>query len=236
MSILTIQHVGCEPMGLLEDILREYGLKYRYLHPYLGDSIPQTHFGIDCLILLGGPMNVYEHTAYPWLLDEDILIRNCLEEKVPILGICLGSQLLAKAAGAEVKTGHAKEIGWRPIRLTPESRADPVFAGMEEEFPVFHWHGDTFDLPEGAVLLAGSEMYGHQAYCLNRNAYAFQFHIEVTETMIREWCAAYPGDAEIMNDSMDDPPIEAGCRERIGPLHEKARRIFINYFRHIHLL
>ena len=91
MSVLAIQHVGCEPMGLLEEILEEYRIGYRYVRPYLGEPVPQTHFGIDLLILMGGPMNVYEHTAHPWLLDEDVLIRNCLKERTPILGICLGS-------------------------------------------------------------------------------------------------------------------------------------------------
>ncbi len=224
MSVLAIQHVGCEPMGLIEEILEEYRIGHLTIRPYLGEPVPQTHFGIDLLILMGGPMNVYEHTAHPWLLDEDILIRNCLKERTPILGICLGSQLIAKAADAEVRTGHAKEIGWRPIQLTPEAQADPVFAGMEEEFPVFHWHGDTFDLPEGAVRLAGSEMYPNQAYRLGDNAYAFQFHVEVTQPMVRAWCAEYPGDVETVRYAIDDPPIYEGCRERIGPLHEKASR------------
>ncbi len=236
MSVLAIQHVACEPMGLLEEFLEEYRIDYQYVRPYLGEPVPQSPFGIDCLVAMGGPMNVYEHTAYPFLLDEDVLIRNCLEERVPILGICLGSQLLAKAAGAQVRTGHAKEIGWRPIRLTPEAQADPVFAGMEEEFPVFHWHGDTFDLPEGATLLAGSETYPHQAYRLGYNAYALQFHVEVTEPMIRQWCAEYPDDMEIPDGPPEDPPIFEGCRERIGPLHEKARQIFLNYFRQVHLI
>lgn len=236
MSVLAIQHVGCEPMGLLEEILEEYRIGYRYVRPYLGEPVPQTHFGIDLLILMGGPMNVYEHTAHPWLLDEDVLIRNCLKERTPILGICLGSQLIAKAADVEVRAGHAKEIGWRPIQLTPEARADPVFAGMEEEFPVFHWHGDTFDLPEGAVRLAGSAMYPNQAYCLADNVYAFQFHVEVTQPMVRAWCAEYPEDVETVDTAIDDPPVYEGCRERIGPLHEKARQIFVNYFRHIHLI
>jgi GMP synthase (glutamine-hydrolysing) len=186
---------------------------------------------------MGGPMNVYEHTAYPWLLDEDILIRNCLKERVPILGICLGSQLLAKAANSKVKAGHAKEIGWRPIRLDQSAEADPVFAGMEEEFSVFHWHGDTFDLPDGATLLASSEMYANQAFCLNQNCYAFQFHIEVTETMIQEWCAAYPDDLKAMHFSEASIPVGCvECQGRITPLHERARRIFLNYFRHIHLI
>ncbi|MFQ5913431.1 MAG: type 1 glutamine amidotransferase [Nitrospinota bacterium] len=236
MSVLAVQHVGCEPMGLLEEILKEYRIDYHYVHPYRGEPIPQSHRGIDCLVLMGGPMNVYQHTAYPFLLEEDVLIRNCLEEKVPILGICLGSQLLAKASDAQVRRGRVKEIGWRPIRLTPEAQADPVFAGMEEDFPVFHWHGDTFDLPEGAVLLAASDTYPHQAYRLGYNAYAFQFHVEVTEPMIRQWCAEYPDDLRTLDAAPDDPPVYEGCRMLIGPLHERARRIFLSYFRHVHLI
>jgi len=236
MSVLSIQHVECEPMGLLEEILEENRIDYQYVRPYLGDPIPNPHFGIDCLILMGGPMSVNDHTAYSFLLEEDVLIRNCLREKVPILGICLGSQLLAKAAGATVRTGHIKEIGWRPIRLTPEAQADPVFAGMPEELPAFHWHGDTFDLPEGAVLLAGSDTYPHQAYRLGYNAYGFQFHLEVDEPMVGQWCAAYPGDVQSIPYTVDDPPIFEGCRDRIGPLHETARQVFSNYFRLINLI
>lgn len=236
MSILAIQHVACEPMGLLEEVLNEHRVPYRYVHPYRGEPVPNAHYGIDCLVLMGGPMNVYEHTAYPFLLEEDVLIRNCLEEGVPILGICLGSQLLAKAAGAAVKQGPVREIGWRPVRPTSEAQADPVFAGMEEEFPVFHWHSDTFDLPEGSVLLAESDAYPHQAYRLGHNAYGLQFHVEVTEPMIRQWCIEYPDDLRDLDHGPGDPPLYEGCRDRIGPLHERARRLFVNYFRHICLI
>lgn len=236
MTVLAIQHVECEPMGFLEEILEERRVGYQYVRPYLGEPVPNAHHGIDCLVLMGGPMNVYEHTAYPFLLDEDILIRNCLQERVPILGVCLGSQLLAKAGGARVREGHAKEIGWKKVRLTPEAQDDPVFAGMEEEFTVLHWHGDTFDLPEGAVLLAGSDAYPHQAYRLGEGVYGLQFHVEVTEPMLRQWCLDYPDDVDAPGSSPEEPPLYEGCRERFGPLHERARRIFLNYFRHIHLI
>jgi GMP synthase (glutamine-hydrolysing) len=138
--------------------------------------------GPDLLAVLGGPIGVYEDDHYPWLRDETAYIANRLKQRKPTLGICLGAQLMARAMGARVYPGPAKEIGWKPLRLDGETLLAPL-AGQ----PVLHWHGDTFDLPEGAVLLASTDICRNQAFSLGRHGLAFQFHPEARDQGFERW-------------------------------------------------
>jgi GMP synthase (glutamine-hydrolysing) len=137
--------------------------------------------------LLGGPMNVDEVEKYPFLAAEVPWIQESLTRGVPLLGICLGAQLLAKACGAKVYSQGIKEIGWYPLELTPAAEADPLWKGCGPCLTVFQWHGDTFDLPPGAVLLAQSPQCVHQAFRIRQSAYGLQFHLEMTREMIDDW-------------------------------------------------
>jgi len=139
------------------------------------------------LIVMGGPMSANDEHKYDFITPELKAIDSFVQQQKPILGICLGAQLLAKALGAKVFRGPQKEIGWYPVHLAAYGQNDPVLTDQEHEKWVFHWHGETFDLPEGAKLLASSELYQNQAFVFNNRAYGLQFHVEMTEQLIGEW-------------------------------------------------
>jgi GMP synthase (glutamine-hydrolysing) len=139
------------------------------------------------LIILGGPMSAHEEGDYPFLRWEKTIIRAAIGEGVPILGICLGAQLIAAALGTSVFHGRVKEIGWSPISITAHGQVDSLLGYLPENATVFQWHGDGFDLPSGAIRLASSVHYANQAFRLGRNVYGLQFHLEVTPPMIERW-------------------------------------------------
>lgn len=187
--ITCFQHIDCEGPGSLSDILAAKGVTMAVLKPFQGDAVPER-LG-DGLIVLGGPMGVYEERQFPWMTKELDAIRHGLDSALPVLGICLGSQMLAKAAGGQIFRGAQPEVGWYPLELTAEGRLDPLLLGLPDSPEVFHWHGDTFTLPEGSVRLAQSALYRQQVFRVGHNAYGFQCHLEVTEAMAREWVSLY---------------------------------------------
>jgi GMP synthase-like glutamine amidotransferase len=136
-------------------------------------------------------MNVYEEDHYPFLREEDLFIKEAIQRGKFVLGICLGAQLIAKALGAKVFKASLKEIGWYDIYLTMIGSKDPLFSNLPKTFPVFQWHGDTFEIPKGGKLIATSTSVPHQAFRYGDNAYGLQFHLEVTEKMIKEWMETY---------------------------------------------
>jgi GMP synthase (glutamine-hydrolysing) len=190
-SWAVIQHVPWEGPGLIERIGRERGFAFKTSRMDLGDSLPPAS-GIGGLVVMGGPIGVYEADHHPHLAAEMALIGECIREGLPVLGVCLGSQLMAGALGARVFPGHGPEIGAGEVRLTAEGEADPVLGPSGPSIPTFHWHGDTFDLPAGAVLLASSAAYPHQAFRAGARAYAFQFHVEVDRGLARAWAPRLP--------------------------------------------
>jgi GMP synthase (glutamine-hydrolysing) len=184
---LAIRHVPHEHLGTLSAVLEQAGMTYQYRDVFRGDSVPQELSGLRGLIVMGGPMGVYEGDRYPFLRSEQDLIRKAADSGVPVLGICLGAQLVAAALGARVYPGPRKEIGWYEVERVETS--DPVMSTLPASFMAFHWHGDTFDLPEGATRLARSALYENQAFRWGRNVYALQFHFEVNAAMVSEWLA-----------------------------------------------
>ena len=142
--IVVLQHVACETLGLIEESLRDAGLSFAYHQPFRGELIPSSMDGAAGLIVMGGPMGVYEQVQYPHLLDEVRLIESALQRNAPVLGICLGSQLLAHALGAKVYPGPQKEIGWHRVSLTPAASTDALWHGAPADFTACHWHGDIF--------------------------------------------------------------------------------------------
>lgn len=185
--ILALRHVPHEGLGLLERVFREQRVVYRVMDLPAGAPRSLHASQLAGLVVLGGSMNADDIANHPFLADEIKWIRQAVSEEVPVLGICLGSQLLAKALGGRVYPNSVKEIGWYPIELTEEGAEDTLFFDSSPTERVFQWHGDTFDLPEGAVLLARGNGCPHQAFRYGPTAYGLQFHIEVTEPMIEEW-------------------------------------------------
>jgi GMP synthase-like glutamine amidotransferase len=193
MRILVLQHIACEPPGVFEDVLVERGHELVRVELDEGEALPDGHW--DAIVAMGGPMSVNDEDEHPWLVAEKALIADHVRAGRPFWGSCLGAQLLAAALGARVYAGPAPEVGVLAIDLTEAGKDDPVTGALPVSTDTLQWHGDTFDLPEGGVLLASSPAYAHQAYRVGPVAYAVQFHVEVTEAMGEEW-ATVPAYAE----------------------------------------
>ncbi len=185
-TVFAIQHVAFEDLGSFAPALTERNYTLRYLEAGQDDLAALDPLAGDLWIVLGGPIGAYEEAAYPFIRDELRLLRARLDAGRPTLGICLGAQMMARALGARVYPGGRKEIGWKPLQLTAAGRASPL-AAFADGTPVLHWHGDTFDLPDGATLLASTDWYPHQAFAWGYHALALQFHIETTARGLERW-------------------------------------------------
>lgn len=189
-KILVLQHIGCETLGLFAEEAADLA-GFTYVRPFQGEPVPVSLAGWDGLVILGGPMAVYESENDPYLLDEIRLVAAAIAQDFPVLGICLGSQLIAAAAGAAVYAGSQREAGWGEVILAEAAGNDPLFSGLPSPLPAFQLHGDTFDLPTGAVRLAENALYANQAFRLGNNIYGLQFHVEVTSSLVKKWAGFY---------------------------------------------
>jgi len=190
MSVLIIKHIDIEGPGLIEYCLKREKMPYQILNLTPGLHLPKLD-NLTHLVILGGPMNVYEEDRYPFLRDEDLFIKEAIQRGKAMLGICLGAQLIAKALGAKVSKAPAKEIGWYDVSLTEIGSQDPLFSNLPKTFSVFQWHEDTFEIPKGGKLIATSSLVPHQAFRYGEKVYGLQFHLEVTDEMIGEWVETY---------------------------------------------
>jgi len=184
-SVLAIQHVSFEDLGSFNEVLQAQHGEIHSLEAPLIDFSTLDPLAPDLLVVLGGPIGAYEENAYPFLLPELALLRQRLAAKRPTLGICLGAQLMARALGARVYPAGVKEIGWTALTLT-EAGERSCLAALNGG-PVLHWHGDTFDLPEGATLLASTAVCAHQAFSVGDYALGLQFHPETTASSLERW-------------------------------------------------
>ena len=226
--ILIFQHVAHEILGTLDPLLRSYGARLRYVN-FERDPEAQPHAqGYDGLIVLGGPMNVGHVKAHPHLAHEREAIAEAIHLGVPVLGICLGSQLVAAALGAAVYAAPEKEIGWYPVELLPAAKADPVLGPFAETETVFQWHGDTFDLPDGACELVRSASGGTHAFRYGTNVYALQFHLEVDAAMIERWLDVPENREEIRatGGAIDPDRIRREIPEHVERLEFLSERCF----------
>jgi GMP synthase (glutamine-hydrolysing) len=211
---VAIRHVAFEDLGTLAALLQRRGYCCSYRDAAVDDLAAPDIEAADLLIVLGGPIGAYESELYPFLHDELRLIERRLAAGKPVLGICLGSQLMALALGARVYHGTGKEIGWAPIALTGAGRDSPL-APFAKGAPVLHWHGDTFDLPRGAVHLAQTERYRHQAFAWGSHALALQFHIEVEAAGLERWYVGHA--AEISSTPGISVPVLRSEAEHWAP-------------------
>ena len=186
-EVLVFQHDPFEELGFFADILEKHGADYRVVRLFDGEMPTEEWDHVRALIILGGPMNVDEEDNFPFLRWEKRIIRAAIDEAVPMLGVCLGAQLIAATLGTPVFHGPVREIGWSPISITPHGQVDSLLGYLPENATVFQWHGDGFDLPAGAIRLATSAHYSTQAFRVGKTIYGLQFHLEVTPRMIERW-------------------------------------------------
>jgi GMP synthase (glutamine-hydrolysing) len=227
MRVLVLQHLACERPGVYGAVLRERGAAIETVELDEGEPLPDGG-EFDAIVAMGGPMSANDDDALPWLTDEKRFIADEVRAGTPFWGVCLGVQLLAASLGARVYPGPKPEVGILPVELTEEALVDPVFAGLPRTLPTLQWHGDTFDLPDGAVRLAGSSAYANQAFRYGRSAYGVQFHVEVTVDVAREW-AAVPAYGEYLErvlgtGALDD--LMAELAERSDEVLDIGRRLF----------
>lgn len=200
-KILIIKHVDNEGPGTLGDYLSAEKAGFYIADAWEDNGVGLCHLDLSdiaSVVVMGGPMNVYEEEKYPFLALEKYLIRELMMQKIPVLGICLGAQLIAASLGARVKRSPVKEIGWFDVELTQAAKDDPLMEGFDAKTKVFQWHEDTFELPAGAILLAeGNGIY--QAFSFRNLAWGFQFHVEVDHPMLSSWLRdVLPEDREKM--------------------------------------
>lgn len=201
MSVLILKNIATEGPGTIEDYLVQNGISYKTVELEKED-IPDPK-GFEALVMMGGPMSVNDEISY--IRREEELVREFISRGKRVFGVCLGAQIMAKALGSRVYVGPQKEIGWYDIELTEDGMNDPLMkmlavypktGDVTKKIEIFHWHGETFDIPQGAIRLAGSALYPNQAFRYGQKAYAFQFHIEVRKEMIYDWLKNEPVDLE----------------------------------------
>jgi GMP synthase (glutamine-hydrolysing) len=188
--VLAIRHVAFEGLGTLEGVFDEAGYRVEYIEAPTADLKGLDIDTPDVVVVLGGPIGAYEEDKYQFLRGELALIERRLKAGRALLGICLGAQLIARVGGARVYAGSQKEIGWGEVTLT-EAGSRSVLAPLSGGVPVLHWHGDTFDLPQGAQRLASTALYENQAFSMGPHTLALQFHIEAQASAIESWLVGH---------------------------------------------
>ena len=192
MHVHWLQHVPFEGLGSIAPWLENKGYEVTVTRLHAGEK-PPCDADFDWLIVMGGPMNIYQQAEYPWLMEERLCIKRAIKAGKKVLGICLGAQLIADVLMARVYGNEQREIGWYSINLTTEAEALAVFNGFSQNIEAFHWHGDTFGIPEGAALSATSEACGQQAFVYGDRVVGLQFHLETTAesaTALIEHCGS----------------------------------------------
>ncbi|KRA84130.1 glutamine amidotransferase [Altererythrobacter sp. Root672] len=220
-TVLAVRHLGFEHLGVWDAALADFGFEVLYCDPTVDDLDSIDAVEPDLLVILGAPIGAYDDELYPFLTSEVRLIERRLAVARPLLGICLGAQLIARALGAKVAPMADKEIGFSPLELTEVGLASPL--GHIEDWPVLHWHGDQFDLPEGSTLLASTEQCPNQAFAIGPNVLGLQCHLEADAREIESWLVGHC--AELIASGRDPRAIRADAA-RFGPqLETRATRV-----------
>ncbi|MCY1233142.1 hypothetical protein D9M72_456670 [compost metagenome] len=222
----VIQHLAFEHAGVIGNALRARGHALRVFQAGIDDLRPIVDDPADLLLILGGPIGVYETDAYPWLEGEIALIRQRLAAGGKMIGVCLGAQLIARAAGARVYPG-TREIGWAPVVPTLAGRDSALGELAEANWEVLHWHGDTFDLPAGAELLASTAAVTNQAYAIGNQVLALQFHPEVMPGDIEAWLIGHT--VELGKAGIDPRTIRARTAEAGAKVAAAGERMFARW-------
>ncbi len=217
MRIHALQHVPFEPPGSIEAWARYAGHALAVTHRYRGDPLPMAQ-DVDLLVVLGGPMSVHDEARYPWLVGEKRFIERTIAAGARVLGICLGAQLIAQVLGARVYANSEKEIGWFAVETTEAARSAAVFQDFPRRLLAFHWHGDTFDIPAGAVHVARSAACAHQAFAFGERVLGLQFHLETTPAGARD-LIAHGIDELVEGRHIQQPLAMLGYPERFAAIN-----------------
>ena len=220
-TALAIRHLHFEDLGSLEPLLQARGYQLRYVDAPLHDLAALDAHAPDLLIVLGGPIGAYDDALYPFLAAEVALLHQRLASARPVLGICLGAQLIARALGASVYPLGHKEIGFAPLTLTDAGRASPLAA--LEDVAVLHWHGDQFDIPAGAAHLASTAIGAHQAFALGSQVLGLQFHLEADPSRIESWLVGHA--SELQQAGIDPRALRTQAHEAQGQLTAAAQEV-----------
>jgi GMP synthase (glutamine-hydrolysing) len=222
--VLVVQHAAAEGPGNIVRALASRQLETSIVQPFAGDRVPDTVDDVAGLVILGGPMGIADVPRLAHLGDEMKLIETALRGEVPILGICLGSQLLAHVLGARVAPAGRMEVGWHTVSLSEAGLLDGLFKGLESSFPALHWHGDAFDLPAGATSLARSKLTDHQAFRHGSSAYGLLFHLEATRQIVDDLVGSFPED--LTRAALTSSDVLAAADEHLISMAERGDRVF----------
>lgn len=221
-TAIAIRHLDFEDLGSLAPLLAARGYALRYLDAASDDLRAADIAGADLLVMLGGPIGAFDEAVYPFLADELALVRQRLQSRRPLLGICLGAQLIARALGAAVKSMGVKEIGFAPLQLTPAGQGSALAA--LGDVPVLHWHGDRFEIPAGATRLAATPICDHQAFSLGRNVLALQCHLEADPARMERWLLGHA--CELAQAGIDPRALRAAALSLQWDLPRAAQAVF----------
>ncbi len=225
--IYFIKHIDIEGPGTFGDFLRRKNIPFRIVDLGAGEKLPKLTKDVDAIVILGGPMNVYEEDKYSFLKAEDQFIKEVLAQEIPFMGICLGSQLLSRAAGSTVGKSPVKEVGFFDVELTKDGKSDLLFKGLENKINIYHWHEDMFNIPAGGKLLATAKGCPHQAFKVGPCAYGLQFHVEVTDISINEWATEYIKDHAELKIKMERMMADYVVKKR--EFDQTAEKIYENF-------
>src|SRR3984957_20342167 len=227
-KIYILQHHPVENLANIADALEGAALAWQYVRVDEGRPVPASMKGAGGLIVMGGPMGVYQTDRYPWLRDEMRLIEDAMKSNLPVLGICLGAQILAAALGAKVERNpNGKEIGWHPIRLSDSAKDDRLMRDLPATMTPFHWQRDMFALPEGAVSLASSDRTPYQAFRHGDKTYGFQFHFEVTQDGVASMADAFA--KELVRENIPANRMIAQAAEFLPTLEKISDTVFARW-------
>ena len=226
--VIVLQHHDADPPAAIATALVAHGFRVDLVRAHDGQPIPATpgdgSLRARAVVSMGGPMSAEDTTAHPFLMAERRLLEAALRAGVPVLGVCLGGQVLASVLGAKLRKSERKEIGWHPTSLTPGAADDPLFAGEAPTFVPFHWHGDLFEVPPGAVPLARSAITPVQAFRHGDHAHGLQFHLETNDALVRAMLASFP--EELAAEGIDPAAIVEQGETFFPPMQALAARVF----------
>jgi GMP synthase (glutamine-hydrolysing) len=223
LTVLVLQHVEGEGSAAIGEALRARGLEERTVRVDRGDRVPGLD-GARALLVMGGPMGVYEADRFPHLSGEIRLIERAVSDGIPVLGVCLGSQLVAAALGARVTRAPAREIGWREVRLREAATTDPLLGGSLSSFVPLHWHGDVFDLPKGAIALASSDQTEHQAFRFGAKTWGLLFHLEMGVAEVEAMATRF--EADLAAEGLHRGDVVGAAAARVAALASVRSSVF----------